>query len=263
MTHARAELWGNVHSQALLWARINPDSARAQTNAAQIEMQAGKPEAAIRRLEKLLANQPSQVQLAFNLIGARCMTGGITPTDLAAAQLAMQGTPNTGTLFANWFERTLPIVMSGGCHELTTQDLQQLIDTGLENPKLSAAGPQQDLTYLRGKIALAQGRSDAALTDFTRALDLQVRPGMALEAAATLGAAGYPTQGLHLLDHYQQVQGKAMPPSIGMPMLHVWVLARQGYWSNELVHLRKQLTLDAKADNANTAQPNHDAGANH
>jgi hypothetical protein len=153
--------------------------------------------------------------------------------------------------------------MSGGCHELTTQDLQQLIDTGLENPKLSAAGPQQDLTYLRGKIALAQGRSDAALTDFTRALDLQVRPGMALEAAATLGAAGYPTQGLHLLDHYQQVQGKAMPPSIGMPMLHVWVLARQGYWSNELVHLRKQLTLDAKADNANTAQPNHDAGANH
>jgi len=253
MTHARAELWGNVHSQALLWARNNPDSARAQTNAAQIEMQAGQPQAAIRRLEKLLANQPSQVQLAFNLIGARCMTGGITATDLAAAQLAMQGTPNTGTLFANWFERTLPVAMSGRCPGLTTQGLQKLIDTGLENPKLCAAGPQQDLTYLRGKIALAQGQPDAALADFTRALDLQVRPGMALEAAATLGRAGYPSHGLRLLDHYETVSGKAVKPGFGMPWLHAWVLERQHYWQHELDHLRNQLTLDAKAGSVNTS----------
>ncbi|KZC15287.1 hypothetical protein RHOFW510R12_07930 [Rhodanobacter sp. FW510-R12] len=253
MTHARAELWGNVHSQALLWARINPDSARAQTNAAQIEMQAGQPQAAIGRLEKLLANQPSQVQLAFNLIGARCMTGGITAADLAAAQLAMQGTPNTGTLFANWFERTLPVVMLGGCPGLTAQGLQKLIDTGLENPKLSAAGPQQDLTYLRGKIALAQGQPDAALADFNRALDLQVRPGMALEAAATLGRTGYPSHGLRLLDHYEAVSGNAMKPGFGMPWLHEWVLQRQHYWPHELDHLRHQLTLDAEADSGNTS----------
>jgi tetratricopeptide (TPR) repeat protein len=253
MTHARAELWGNVHSQALLWARINPDSARAQTNAAQIEMQARQPQAAIRRLEKLLANQPSQVQLAFNLIGARCMTGGITATDLDAAQLAMRGTPNTGTLFANWFERTLPVAMSGGCPGLTAQSLQKLIDTGLENPKLSAAGPRQDLTYMRGKIALAQSQPDAALADFTHALDLQVRPGMALEAAATLGRAGYPSHGLRLLDHYVNVRGNSMKPGLGMPWLHAWVLERQHYWPHELNHLRDQLTLDAKASSGNTS----------
>lgn len=253
MTHARAELWGNVHSQALLWARINPDSARAQTNAAQIEMQAGQPRAAIQRLKKLLAQQPSQVQLAFNLIGARCMIGGITAADLAAAQLAMQGTPNTGTLFANWFERTLPMAISGGCPGLTAQGLQKLIDTGLANPKLSAAGPQQDLTYLRGKIALAQGQPDRALADFTRALDVQVRPGMALEAAATLGRAGYPSQGLQLLDHYEAVKGNTMKPSFGMPWLHAWVLERQHYWPHELDHLRHQLTLDATAGSGNTS----------
>ena len=252
MTHARAELWGNVHSQALLWARINPDSARAQTNAAQIEMQAGQPDAAIRRLEKLLARQPDQVQLAFNLIGARCMTGGIRAADLAAAQTAMQGTPNTGTLFANWFDRTLPVALSGGCPGLTTQGLQGLIDTGLKNPKLSAAGPQQDLTYLRGRIALAQGQPDAALTDFTHSLDLQVRPGMALQAAATLGAAGYPAHGLRLLDHYETVSGNTMKSGIGMPWLHAWVLERQHYWQHELDHLRDQLALDAKARAVNT-----------
>ncbi|MBQ4854467.1 tetratricopeptide repeat protein [Rhodanobacter sp. B2A1Ga4] len=253
MTHARAELWGNVHSQALLWARINPDSARAQTNAAQIEMQAGRPEAAIQRLEKLLATQPDQVQLAFNLIGARCMTGGIQATDLAAARTAMQGTPKTGTLFAHWFDRTLPVALSGGCPGLTTQGLQGLIDTGLKNPKLSAAGPQQDLTYMRGRIALAHGQPDTALADFIHALDLQVRPGMALQAAATLGAAGYPAHGLRLLDHYETVSGNAMKPGFGMPWLHAWVLQHQHYWQHELDHLRNQLTLDAKAGSVNTS----------
>lgn len=263
MTHARAEVWGNVHTQALLWAQMNPDSARAQTNAAQIEMQAGRPQDAIRRLEKLLVTQPDQTQLAFNLIGARCLSGGVDHEDIAAARQAMQGSANTGTLFAHWFDRTLPVAMSGSCPGLTPAVLLDLINTGLSNPKLAAAGPQQDLTYLRGRIALAQHQPDAAHADFIRALDLQVRPGMALEAAATLGAAGYPTQGLHLLDHYQHVQDKAMPPGIGMPMLHAWVLSHQNYWPHELAHLRQQLTIDAEAGNINTAQSKSDASAAH
>jgi hypothetical protein len=99
MTHARAEVWGNVDTQAEIWARINPASPRAQANAAQIEMQHGHPRHAIRRLETLLKDQPDQAQLIFNLIGARCMTGGLHPGDMAAARAAMQGTANTGTLF--------------------------------------------------------------------------------------------------------------------------------------------------------------------
>lgn len=263
MTHARAEVWGNVHTQALLWAQMNPDSARAQTNAAQIEMQARHPRDAIRRLERLLATQPDQTQLAFNLIGARCLTGGVDHEDIAAARKAMQGSANTGTLFAHWLDRTLPVAMSGSCPGLTPAVLLDLINTGLSNPKLATTGPQQDLIYMRGRIALAQHQPDAARADFIRALDLQVRPGMALEAAATLGAAGYPTLGLHLLDHYQQVQDKAIPPAIGMPMLHAWVLARQNYWPHELAHLRQQLTVDAEASNINTIRSKSDASAVH
>ncbi|WP_158753133.1 tetratricopeptide repeat protein [Dyella sp. S184] len=252
MTHARAEVWGDVRTQSLVWARLNPDSARAQANAAQIEMQTGHPQNAVRRLETLLTSQPDQVQLAFNLIGARCLIGGIRPDDIAAARKAMQGTPNTGGLFAHWFDRTLPVAMSGSCPGLGPGDLLSLINAGLQNPKLTAAGPQQDLTFLRGRIALAQHQPDAALADFQQALDLQVRPGMALEAAATLGAAGYPAQGLRLLDHYRQVEKNAMPPGFGMPMLHEWVLARQDYWPHEFSRLRNQLNLDAKASNTNS-----------
>ena len=254
MTRASAQVWGNVQSQSLIWAQINPDSARAQTNAAQIEMDEGRPQQAAERLETLLATQPEQMQLAFNLIGARCMTGGVGPDDIAKARMSMRVTSSTGSLFAHWFDRTLPVALSGGCPGLGPQDMLDLINAGLQNPKLAAPGPRQDFTYLRGRIALARHQPEAALADFQQALDLEVRPDMALEAAATLGAAGYPAQGLRLLDHYQQVQRNVAPPGFGMPMLHAWILARENYWPHELARMRRQLSLDAAAGKTNTAR---------
>ena len=103
MTHARATVWGNVHTQALVWAQINPKSPRAQANAAQVLMQAGQPREAARRLTSLLAAKPHASQLALNLLGAHCLTGGITRVDIDAARLAMQGSANPGSLFAHWF----------------------------------------------------------------------------------------------------------------------------------------------------------------
>ncbi|WP_237710288.1 tetratricopeptide repeat protein [Rhodanobacter fulvus] len=260
MTHARATVWGNVRTQALVWAQINPDSPRAQANAAQILMQSGQPKEAAKRLQALLATKPDESQLAFNLIGAHCLTGGITQADIDAARVAMQGSANTGSLFAHWFERTLPVAMAGSCPGLTPEVLLDLINAGLQNPRLAGAGRQQDLVYLRGSVALARHQADAALLDFRRALDLQVRPALALKAAAALGSASYPRQGLQLLDHYEQVKGQTMPARFGMPMLHEWVLSYQHYWPNELTHLRHQLNLDARAANVNTGPSNPDRG---
>jgi hypothetical protein len=203
------------------------------------------------------------VQLTFNLIGARCMTGGVGPDDLAAARTAMRTTKNVGALIAHWFDRTLPAASSGSCPGLTLSALDELVDAGLQNPSLGKAGPQQDLTYLRGRIALAQHRPEVALTDFSRALDLQVRPGIALQGAATLGEAGYAAQGLKLLDHYQRVQHLATSPGFGMPMIHAWILARQGYWPHELARLQNQLSLDASAPKTNTAHPISEPSRHH
>lgn len=63
MTHARAEVWGNVRTQGLIWALINPASPRAQANAAEIKTHHGHPQMAARQLEALLAAQPDQAQL--------------------------------------------------------------------------------------------------------------------------------------------------------------------------------------------------------
>ena len=77
MTWSRANVWGNTHDQALLWARLNPASARAQAFAAQAELAAGHPERAIDRLEPALKRAPGEVQLALNLVAARCALGDL------------------------------------------------------------------------------------------------------------------------------------------------------------------------------------------
>ncbi len=256
MTHARTVVWGNVQTQGSIWARINPASPRAQANVAEIEMYQGHAKTAARKLKLLLAIQPDQAQLAFNLINARCLSGGVNPTDLKIARTAMLHTANTGTLFIRWFDRVLPLATTDHCQGLTPSALLELINAGLKNPKLATAGPQQDMTYMQGRIALAQHDPDTALADFVRALDLLPHPGMALEAAATLGQYGYPEQGLRLLDHYQHIPQKAKPMSLNMVTLHDWVLTRQNYWPNEVARLSKQLMLDANTDSDNTARSN-------
>lgn len=263
MTHARAVLWGNLQTQALIWARINPASPRAQANAAEITMYQGHPQTAARKLERLLATQPEQAQLAFNLINARCLSGAVDPVDLETTRKAMLRTANTGTLFVRWFERVLPLANTGSCRGLTSSALLTLIDAGLKNPNLAATGPQQDMTYLRGLVALTQQEPDTALTDFVSALDLLPRPSMALKAAATLGQYGYPEQGVRLLDHYELIPQKAKPMSLHMASIHTWVLTRQSYWPHEISHLRNQLTLDIKATSTHTVWPTPHSTTDH
>lgn len=245
MTHARAEVWGNTRTQALVWVRLNPESPRAQANAADEEMQHGHPREAAARITMLLAAQPDQAQLAFNLIDAHCMLGGLQANDIAAARYSMRHTANVGSLFVRWFDHALPMAMAGSCRGLTPGLLTGLIEDGLQNPRLAAVGPQQDLTFLRGRIALASGHPDAASRDFRKALNLVVRPDFALRAAAILGASGHPELGLQLLAQYREEQSRAERPGLGMAMLHAWVLSKQHYWEHELDHLSETLRQQA------------------
>lgn len=252
MTHVRTQVWGDVQTQALIWAHLNPDSPRAQANAAQVEMGQGHPLAAAVRLQKLLAVEPNQIQLTFNLIGAHCMTReGLRPGDMEAARFSMRNTPDVGSLIEHWYARMLPVAAEGRCPGLTPRALLSLVDAGLQNPNLKRAGMQQDLIYLKGLTALSTHQPDEAMADFTQALDLQVRPAVALEGAATLGSYGYPKLGMRMLDHYEQVKGNDMPPGFGMPMIHAWVLSLQDYWPHELFHLRRELANAATSSQAN------------
>lgn len=248
LTHARASLWGNDLQQALIWAQINPNSPRAQANAAQAEMHAGQPEHAVERLQRALKDKPDELQLAFNLIGARCMSGYVPISDLETARLSMAHAANTGALFSSWLDRMLPVATSAACTNLTTDRLIRIIDAGFENPRLSTPASRQDLLFLKAKIFMADHRISDADEAFRQAIDLQPLPGIALEAAAAMGSAGQPEKGLQILAHYQSVKARSPRPGLGMPQVHQWVLDKQNYWPNEIARLQQTLQADASTD---------------
>ncbi|MGN6655137.1 MAG: tetratricopeptide repeat protein [Rhodanobacter sp.] len=246
MTHARANLWGNSHDQALMWAHLNPESPRAQANAAQVEMTAGQPERAVQRLLPALAKAPDQVQLAINLFSAQCMLGHVDEATLAASRHALRTTRDPGTLLVSWFDRAMGQVAQPPCPQLSYATLDGLLQAALANPYLASnPGRQQDIHYLLGHLALLQGNADTALAEFNQALDSQVRIPAALKQAAMLGASGYPRQGLAHLDHLVAEPEQSYRPGFGMPRVHAWVLEHQQYWPKELAHLRATLRDDA------------------
>lgn len=251
MTHARASLWGNSHDQALLWARLNPESPRAQANVAQVEMTASQPARAVQRLLPALTKAPDQVQLAINLFSAQCMLGHVDEATLAASRHALRTTRDPGALLVSWFDRAMEQVPQPPCPQLSYATLDGLLQATLTNPYLASnPGRQQDIHYLLGHLALLQGDADTALAEFNRALDSQVRIAAALKQAAMLGASGHPRQGLAHLDHLAAGPEQSYRPGFGMPRIHAWVLQRQHYWPKELAHLRATLRHDAQQPHA-------------
>ncbi|WP_369930561.1 tetratricopeptide repeat protein [Xanthomonas sp. NCPPB 2632] len=246
MTRSNAIVWGDTSQQATLWAALNPASPRAQVLAAQEEVGRGDPAAALSRLEPMLARHPEEVQLAINLIAARCAVGGVRPTDIAAAANSLGTAPDPGTLIVSWYDRILPVVESGACPGLDAEALVKIASSGLTNPRL-AAGRRQDLEHVIGAVRLAQGRGEEALTHYNLALAYEPRESIALRQAAELGSAGFSTLGMQHLTTYDALTPASTPPAIDMTSLHAWVLKRQRYWSVERERLEESLRADIKS----------------
>jgi len=259
MTHARAELWGNATEQALLWAKLNPDSPRAQSYAAQIMMAHGQPHWAQVRLRPLLKQYPDQIQIAFNLVGADCALDGVPDADLEATRQALLRTRRLGELSFQWLGKAISKAQHASCRGLNFPAVKSLIDAAWNNPGTrTTQGWQQDILNLRGRYALAQHQPLAAYRYFAQALSIEPRPGSALEQAATLGSAGQ--QGLALCELGLLQQHPLKPPQgFSMARVHAWVLRRQAYWPHEIEHLRKALQHDLPENQRGMACPKQSA----
>lgn len=250
MTFARASLWGDHQSQALLWATINPQSARAQAYAASVETANGQPHRAARRLQPTLAKMPDDVQLALGLVSAECAMGNVESHTLERASDALSATRNVGGLLPSWFGRAITSASNPACPQLNLDRLESLALAARSNPYLeSRPGSLQDINHVLGQIDLARGAPDAALEHFNHALGLQVREGFALAQASRLGADGRPALGLAHLDHYVSISDQEYAPESGMPQIHAWILKKQGYWASEHRHLRETLLEDLQSRN--------------
>ncbi|MGH8114927.1 MAG: tetratricopeptide repeat protein, partial [Rhodanobacteraceae bacterium] len=251
-TVQRATLWGDGLRQARVWAAINPDSARAQTNAALYDLAHDSPRLAIARLRLSLPRHPNDIQASITLIGAECKLGAVQPQTLAAAETALAHTRVGGQTAFKWFNQALAMASAHDCKGLDFAALQATLDAARRNPHWrDQRGQQQNLAHMQGELALAEDKPREALANFNRALALSPRAGTALQQAAYLGSHGYPKLGLAHLDYYATLPPGAKP-GIGMPRIHAGVLHEQGWWPTETAYLRKTLeaAVAAKAKSA-------------
>lgn len=251
MTWSRASLWGNTHDQALLWVQLNPASPRAQAFAAQTEIANGQPERAIARLRPALKASPDEVQLALNLVAARCAAGNLDQATLVAAARALATSRDSGSLLASWFERMIDRAHAHECPLLDLAGIERLLIAAQSNPRLIGNhGRQQDLDYLRGLIAIKRNQPDRALAFFNAGLAQQPRPGLALSQAAALGSARFPSQGLAHLAFFKSLPPAPEARGWNMARLHARVLAGQNFWPREIARLQATLEQDLRDSRA-------------
>jgi tetratricopeptide (TPR) repeat protein len=248
LTFYAARLWGNVAEQGLLWAALNPESPRAQAYAAQIEMARGYPAVAEARLRPVLAESPDEIQIALNLVDARCRQGALAPADLDAAATSLRTTRKLVSLAFDWIDRHVDAAKACSCAGLDLAALERLVDAMAANPQVAElAGRRQDVASLRGRIALARGNAQQALAWFDAAFDADPTPEAALHQSALLAASGHADFGILHLDRAARGLGAERPAPLGMPRIHAWLLRRQGYWNEEFRKLRSTMLSDAAA----------------
>ena len=250
MTSQRATLWGDGFRQAQVWAAINPDSARAQANAALYDLAHARPRLAAARLRLSMSRHPDDIQAPINLIGAECQLGAVQAQTLVRVEFALAHTRLGGQAAFKWFNEALNMASHHSCEGLDFAALQATLDAARRNPLWQEQpGRQQDLDHMQGELDLAENKPQQALASFNRALAISPNPGSALQQAAYFGARGYPGFGLAHLDYFT-----SLPPRpkvvLGMPRIHAWVLHEQGWWPKELSYLRKNLEADAAARSA-------------
>jgi tetratricopeptide (TPR) repeat protein len=241
-TWSRARIWGQPDQLAALWAIKNPESSRAQAALAIEEHSRGGAQAAAERLAMELAKKPDDLQLAFNLVDARCGVAGIGDEDRAAVTRALQSSPTTALMMFQWLSQAVDVAASNGCKGLTLDVVQAWIDAAMRNPvNADPSSYGQDIQPLLARLALARQQPDIALAHFDLALRARVRPAVAARQAAELASSGYYEQALAHLDTYERLAPSAERPGRDMSRVHEWVLERQHFWPREIATLRTKL----------------------
>jgi tetratricopeptide (TPR) repeat protein len=249
LTHANVNLWTEPLRQAVVWANLEPDSPRAQAYAAQIEAEAGNPDQAVARIDAAAIRFPAEPQIAFSQANLHCSQGQVSNATIAGILSTLRSTPrDPGELMSRWLGEAVGMAANRRCEGMTLDVVDAMTDAAAANPAISTLpGRRQDIAHVRGVVALARGNGDDALRWFNAALVQEPSIAVALNQAATLGAADRPSLGLRHLEYFDALQKPPAPsPATGMRWLNALLLNRQGYWDREIIHLRGELQRRAK-----------------
>lgn len=237
--------WSNPLALSGRWASVNPTSARAQSYAAAMEMEAGHPELAIQRIEPLSRRAPAEAQYAVVLTSAYCQLGYVPDPVLQSTINALEINGLQADVAYQWLAQLLAPGSSAECAGLPARILRDIATASLRR-EFPSVESRARVYFIQGLLALKEARCPAALDAFKKRLDTQRRPETAQSEIILLATHCSARDGLLLLDYYQASPVPIAQASTPALRLRDWIMTRDGYWEAEWKRLRSVMEEDVK-----------------
>lgn len=198
-TYERAKLWGKTAELELYWAKISPNSPRAQNAIAGVLMNQGRVKEANHFLEQAMQRMPDSALLNLQLLLQKVYAQIATEQDFVDTTQRLQKQPFDAQAVKAM--RVLTEYISEHQIHAYTDVTLELIQVMDNNPQYHQFPVYQRVSpYLKAKLYLVKKQPDDALAQYLIALSRynDVEAGMMM--VAELGSAGYTTQALALLE---------------------------------------------------------------
>lgn len=207
-TYERAKLWSNTEELQLYWAKISPNSPRAQNSIAEVLLSQGRYQESNHFLEQAIQRMPDSALLNVRLLLQKVYTGIATKQDFIATAHKLRNQPFDAQ--AVQALRILVEHVTLNKKDPNYANLSLVLINNLEKNTQYSHFPlfQRLMPYLKAKIYLAKKNPDQSLKQYQNAIVHynDVEAGMMM--VAELGSSNYPTQALILLDQVEAIYQK-------------------------------------------------------
>lgn len=196
-TYSASTLWGSYEKMTLVWAAKQPASVRAQTEAAQMQFNAGRHEASLRILDEAAQRMPDSFRLRLTQALVQCQFE-VSPADaLASAKHAARQGPYRYTDFG-LLDSFFVGAISRDCKGISLDDFMILVAELLQStPNLTpTAQTYAQLHYYFGLGLLRAGSFDLAQEHLAKSLESRASLHMRMNIAAQKANVGLLNQAL-------------------------------------------------------------------
>lgn len=199
-----SKLWGNEGQLMLVWAKMNPDSARAQNSAVQTLDKLGQSERAIEYLEESLKTLPNSSLLISNYLSYKADLGQLTSEEFSKYANRLLQLPFDPQLMRALNHLVLTFNSRAPLPEHSAI-MMSMLESMRDNLQGRIPIVHRYTYYLQGLLLSGQGDGDGAYHYFTRELDYTKNLESSLNMMSILADRGYFQHALGILEQSQRI----------------------------------------------------------
>lgn len=192
MTFNAAKIWSDYDAMVLSWAKLAPNSSRAQQQASMQLYNRGQVDEAIRVTDDAIARNPKEFDLHLWRLLVSCMANKVDIADVKVAK-ELAATSKYDLRTFEYYKALVNTAHEPGCEYLELSDVFTVVSVLLQKP--TNANPRSaqysQIHYLLGLILVYQGDIGLSAQHFKHSLSARPSPDSAMSIAAILANEGY------------------------------------------------------------------------